>query len=132
VGRQRLLIHVGVGLFVDVPTLAVAEDHMGGAAILEHRGRDLAGESAALLVAHVLGAKQHRAAVHNRADRLQIDKRRADEQIDLAVARRGVGNGASEGGGASAIEVHLPITGDQRFTHLLFPGLMVLSFSQRR
>ena len=55
-----------------------------------------------------------------------------DEQIDGAVTRRGVGNSAGQRGGAGAVEVHLPVTGDQRFTHLLFPGLIVLCFSQRR
>src|SRR5215510_4028939 len=60
-GGQRLLAHVGIGLPVVAAPLGVPDDGGGRAGVLEHFGRQVAGECAPGLGVAVLAADQNRA-----------------------------------------------------------------------
>jgi hypothetical protein len=61
VGQRRagLAVHGGVGLAEVLPPLRVADDHVLGPGLAQHRRADLAGPGAFLLPEHVLGGDGH-------------------------------------------------------------------------
>ena len=86
---------------------------MGDVEGAKHLSRDLAGEGAALLGVHVLGAELDGLALEGVADALQRGEGGAEDDIDgrLAADLRQdfLGEGDAVGGGL----VHLPVTGDE-------------------
>jgi hypothetical protein len=74
---------------------------------------NLAGEGAADLGVHVLGAKADSRPVEGLRDRLDRGKRRADHNVDIGLAADGTDDFSDQRDCVGARLVHLPITGDE-------------------
>ena len=106
-----------VGLFVDRAALGVADDDVSRARVLEHGGRNVAGERPARLRAAILGAERELAAFDLPGRLSEQRERREDSELGLARFA-GVGRAAHR---VDLVErrgkaVHLPVAGDER-TH---------------
>ena len=82
--RFRLRADKLVSLVVIVPTLGVPDDHVPGARVLEHCGRNVAGESAARLGVAILTAEAEIGALDPEGGLRDQRRRRADEQFGRA------------------------------------------------
>jgi hypothetical protein len=94
--------------------LGVADDHVGSAEIGQHLGRDVARERPRFLRVAVLPANADARAEGGTGEGVDEGRRRADEELDLALQSRRVavanlGEHLRRGHAA----VHLPVAGDQ-------------------
>src|SRR3984957_7080873 len=113
--RFRLGADGLISLMVIGPALGVPNDHISRAGVLEHRGRDVAGESAAGLGGAVLAPQAEIGALDPEGGLRDQRRRRTDEQFGGAGFPRvhrlpdrvDLGQRAGKA-------IHLPISGDQR------------------
>ena len=103
--------HVGIGLAIVTPPLAVANDDEARAQISQHRGRHAAGMGAFRVAVAILAADLHRAG---RNDHRAINEREGRRDPD---ARTSLGRAAASHGGdlgdILAQAIHLPVADDQ-------------------
>ena len=83
----------------------------------QHRRADFAGERALRQVIHVLGPQRHRRIAERLPHGLQINKRRADHQVELRKIDRSLGDARGQGDGRGTVGVHLPVAGDEGASH---------------
>ena len=112
-----------VALAEDVPALRVAQDDVGDAERLEHRGRDLAGERALVLEVHVLRAQRDRRSgqrLRGRRDRQERAARSARHDRARAPPLRGSISARSAQISCARLgrrQIHLPVAGKQSLAH---------------
>ena len=95
------------------PALAVTDDHVFAADVLEHGRRRLAGEGATGLGRDVLGAYPHRCPLQAANHVGQVDERRADQHLRALVPTvDAVDQLLDQHGVLGGRAVHLPVTGD--------------------
>ena len=116
--RLRLGVDDRVGLAEERAAFGVAEDHILAAQINEHRRGHFAGEGAARLVVHVLAAEgDARGAfaageMERRRHRFHVEGGGAEHEFDTACLAHAGRHRRGEFPGLRAIEVHLPVAGD--------------------
>jgi len=95
----------------------MTENDVGAAGIFEHDGRDFAREGALVLAVHVLRGQRHGRTFQSVAHRGERGKRRRHD--DFAVCRAGKSflNRAGQRDGFTDGVVHLPVAGDDPFSH---------------
>ena len=129
---QRLFGDQRVGFLLILPPLGVAEDDVAHREFLQHPGGDLAGVSADVVLAHVLGA-QPDVGIEDRFGNLaQRREGRADDdvhlfdvgQLDLQAAHQvqRLGHGL----------VHLPVAGNNQFPFFIHTVSIVTGFASLR
>src|SRR5580658_3745338 len=115
--RRKFARHQRVILVIPAAPFRVADDHVGAAHILEHRGAHLTGERTAGLRADILRADRNASALECANRIAQIDIRRKNRDIDRPVrlqAHFQFGEQRFVGGPRA---VHFPITRDHLTTH---------------
>src|SRR5262249_3662970 len=99
---------------VQMAPLGVAQDHERRADVGEHRGADLARERAGALVAAVLGAGTDRRSGERARHLVDVDEGREDGHVDVVARGEALAQRAPERERGLALEVHLPVAGDER------------------
>src|SRR5208337_1109200 len=113
--RFRLGAHQPVGLVMQHAALGVADDDIGRAGVLEHRGGNVAGEGAARLGMAILRAQREFAPLELPGGLGEEGRRRADRKLGRPRLAR-------VGGFAHGLDlderrreaVHFPVAGDER------------------
>src|SRR5205807_420482 len=106
------------GLPQPMPPLAVAEDHVGAAGVVEHRARDLAGVRPFGLPVHVLGPQPDRRAGQRGVDLVEEDRGGTDRDADVGRrAHPGLDRRGQADRGLGRRRVHLPVAREEQGTH---------------
>src|SRR3546814_18708192 len=86
---NELLRDQCIALTVQRAPLGMPDEHVRTANILEHAALNLAGEcTELLLLAEGLPTELHAAAAQRRGDRLDVDRRRTNDDVHARQARR--------------------------------------------
>ena len=110
-GLLDLGVDDGIGFTVVLATFAVAENDVGNAKFLEHRGGDFTGECAVVLIGNVLGGdSDDRIALELGNDGGNSDEGRGDHNVaGELLAVDVLEEFIDEGGGFSRADVHFPV-----------------------
>ncbi len=118
VSGVQLAVDQGVGLAEELPAFAVSQHDETHEERAEHRGADLAGESACGLEVHVLRAQLH---VLGRTEHLghlgKRGERGQQDDVDAQFALDLVEEVLDEGSGLGDRLVHLPVRRDDLLSH---------------
>src|SRR5437879_3330734 len=106
-----------IALAIQQPPLRVPDDDVLAAHILQHRGRDLAGERPLRIRAQVLAAEARVRAAQQPSDLLQVNERRAHHAGRRRLRRKARQQLFDELRVLGARAVHLPVTGDNGAAH---------------
>ncbi len=122
-----LLVHVLVRLAKVAATLRVADNAVRRADGRQHVGCRLTGVRALLLPVDILSAKSKRRllVLDDLGDALQVDRRRAYDDIDIACATLKLPREPlCEHDGTAVGLIHLPVAGNHWLTHQATPPLL--------
>jgi hypothetical protein len=113
-GSEHALVDHCIAFLEYLPPFGMADNGHGGADILQHGRRNLAGIGALLLPVHILGRQQDVRSSNDIGNRGQSGGGRRHHDITITHAGGGRHNGTGQLSGFIDCGMHLPVTGDQR------------------
>src|SRR5262249_45687885 len=116
-GASKFAIHFGVGLAEILAALGVSNDHLLAANRDKHCCRYLSGECTLFLPVHVLCSNNDPSAANGLEGSGEADERRQDRNVIAVVPGDQRAEFVNEGGGLAGRFMHLPIGGDELFSH---------------
>ena len=114
--RAQLLLQQRLVLGVELAAFGVPEDHVRAARVLHHPRRNVPRVRPTLGRVAVLGPHEERRPLRPAGDPLEEGERREDPHVHGDPLAR-LGDPLDEGTGRGAVEVHLPVAGDEQLAH---------------